>query len=65
MISKLSVIGLSYAGLPTAVVFASKGFSVIGADVDVDKVEFVNSGRCYLQEPGLDVLLRNAVSKVF
>ena len=34
-------------------------------DVDVRKVKAVNSGRCYLREPGLDVLLRDAVSKGF
>ncbi|MCC6053885.1 MAG: nucleotide sugar dehydrogenase [Thermosphaera sp.] len=62
---KISVIGLGYVGLPTAVVFASKGFSVVGVDVDAGKVRAVNSGRCYLREPGLDVLLRDAVSKGF
>jgi hypothetical protein len=35
----LTVIGLGYIGLPTAVVFASRSFSVIGVDVDVDRVE--------------------------
>jgi len=60
---KLTVIGLGYVGLPTAVVFASKGFSVVGVDVDVKKVEAVNSGRCYLREPGLDSFLREVVSK--
>jgi len=62
---KMAVIGLGYVGLPTAVVFASKGFSVIGVDVDTGKVEAVSSGRCYLREPGLDTLLRDAVSKGF
>jgi UDP-N-acetyl-D-mannosaminuronic acid dehydrogenase len=62
---RVSVIGLGYVGLPTAVVFASRGFSVVGVDVDVGKVEAVNSGRCYLREPGLDVLLGDAVSRGF
>jgi UDP-N-acetyl-D-mannosaminuronic acid dehydrogenase len=59
----ISVIGLGYVGLPTAVVFASRGFSVVGVDVDVGRVEAVNSGRCYIREPGLDVLLRDVVSR--
>jgi len=59
----IGVLGLGRIGLPTAIVFASKGFSVIGVDVDVGKVEAVNSGRCYLREPGLDVLLRDVVSR--
>ncbi|WP_448577437.1 nucleotide sugar dehydrogenase [Thermosphaera sp.] len=62
---RVTVIGLGYIGLPTAVVFASRGFGVIGVDVDVKKVEAVNSGRCYIGEPGLDGLLREAVSKGF
>jgi len=62
---KVCVVGLGYVGLPVAVVFASRGYNVIGVDVDVRKVKAVNSGRCYLREPGLDTLLRGAVSKGF
>jgi UDP-N-acetyl-D-mannosaminuronic acid dehydrogenase len=62
-LNKIDVIGLGYVGLPTAVVFASRGFSVVGVDVDAGRVEAVNSGRCYLREPGLDVLLRDVVSR--
>jgi UDP-N-acetyl-D-mannosaminuronic acid dehydrogenase len=62
---RISVIGLGYVGLPTAVVFASRGFSVVGVDVDAGKVGAVNSGRCYLREPGLDALLGDVVSKGF
>jgi len=60
---KVVIIGLGYVGLPTAVVFASRGFNVVGVDVDAGKVEAVNSGRCYIREPGLDVLLKDVVSK--
>jgi len=62
-LNAVCVIGLGYVGLPIVVVFASKGFSVIGVDVDREKVAAVNSGRCYIREPGLDALLRDAVSK--
>ncbi|RLG83521.1 MAG: nucleotide sugar dehydrogenase [Thermoprotei archaeon] len=61
--NRICVIGLGYVGLPTATTFASRGFNVIGVDVDVNKVEAVNSGRCYIKELGLDVLLRNVVSR--
>jgi len=61
----IAVFGLGYVGLPTAVVFASKGFNIIGVDVNKNKVEAVNSGRCYIKESGLDALLRDAVSKGF
>ena len=56
------MIGLGYVDLPTAVVFASRSYSVIGVDVDVRKVKAVNNGRYHLREPGLDDLLRDAVS---
>jgi len=62
-LDRVCVIGLGYVGLPAAVVFASGGYSVIGVDVDAGKVEAVNSGRCYIKEPSLDVLLHDAVSK--
>jgi UDP-N-acetyl-D-mannosaminuronic acid dehydrogenase len=61
----ISIIGLGRVGLPTAVIFASKGYKVVGVDVDIDKVRAVNNGKCYIREPGLDVLLREAVSKGF
>ncbi len=62
-IKKVCVIGLGYVGLPTAVVFASKGFNVMGVDVDKNKVKALNSGRCYIKEPGIDILLHDVVSK--
>lgn len=62
---KLAVIGLGYVGLPSAVVFASKSFNVIGVDINEKKVKAVNNGRCYLREPGLEALLRDVVSKGF
>jgi len=61
----ISVLDLGRISLPIAIIFASKGFSVISVDVDIGKVEAVNSGRCYLREPGLDVLLRNVISRGF
>ena len=62
---RLAVISLGYVDLLTAVIFASRGLGVIGVDMGEKKVETVNSGRCYIREPGLDNLLRNVVSKGF
>ena len=53
MSRRLAVIGLGYVGLPTAVVFASRGFNVVGVDIDFAKVESIKNSRCYLSEPGL------------
>lgn len=55
--------GLGFVGLPVAVVFASRGFEVVGVNVDEDKVRAVNEGRCYIREPGLPELLRDVVSR--
>jgi len=63
--NNISVIGLKYVGLHTAVLSASKGLKVVGVDVDASKIKAVNGGRCYLREPSLAELLRDMVSKGF
>jgi UDP-N-acetyl-D-mannosaminuronate dehydrogenase len=42
--TRVSVVGLGKLGCCLAVVLASKGFNVTGADVDDSKVEAINSG---------------------
>ncbi|MES5896808.1 nucleotide sugar dehydrogenase [Bacillus cereus group sp. RP43] len=39
------VMGLGYVGLPLAVSFAEKGFSVIGYDLSEEKVQLINKGK--------------------
>ena len=41
----VGVIGLGYVGLPLAVEFAKAGFSVVGIDIDADKVKTLAGGR--------------------
>jgi len=65
LVYDIAIFGLGYVGLPTAVVFALKGFRVIGVDTDVRKVALINSGKCYIREPGLKDLLWKVVSKGF
>ena len=45
----VGVIGLGYVGLPLSLEFASKGFSVIGFDVDEKKIPLLNSGKSYIK----------------
>ena len=59
----IAIIGLGYVGLPTAVIFATKGFKVIGIDIDPKKVESINEGKCYIREPNLDTLLKDVVKQ--
>lgn len=44
----IGVIGLGYVGLPLAVEKAKAGFSVIGFDVQTNKVDMVNQGHNYI-----------------
>jgi UDP-N-acetyl-D-mannosaminuronic acid dehydrogenase len=57
----ICVIGLGYIGLPTASVFASHGFKVLGVDIVPSVVDTINQGNIHIAEPDLDVLVRAAV----
>ena len=53
----LSVIGLGKLGASMAAAFASRGFNVIGVDVNPNSIEAVNAGRAPVQETGLDEMI--------
>lgn len=59
--AKISVIGLGYVGLPTAVFFAEKGFYVNGVDIDAEKVNTINSGNSPLKDLGLDEQIKSLI----
>jgi len=61
----LSIIGLGYVGLTTAAAFASKGFRVLGYDVDHEKVRRINKGNATFHEPGIGRLLAKALKNGF
>ncbi len=46
----VGIAGLGYVGLPLAVAFAEKGFSVIGIDVDERKVQALRAGHSYVND---------------
>jgi UDP-N-acetyl-D-glucosamine dehydrogenase len=51
--AKVGIIGLGYVGLPLACLFAEKGFTVVGFDVDQGKTTRLNAGRSYIRHiPG-------------
>ncbi|MCK9150903.1 nucleotide sugar dehydrogenase [Methanobacterium alcaliphilum] len=60
---KIALYGLGHIGLPTASLFASKGFEVIGVDINQKIVDTVNSGYSPIIEPGLDELVHEVVKK--
>jgi UDP-N-acetyl-D-mannosaminuronic acid dehydrogenase len=57
----ICVLGLGYIGLPTASIFASNGFKVLGVDIMSSVVDTINRGNIHIAEPDLDVLVRAAV----
>ena len=54
----LSVIGTGYLGATHAACMAELGFTVIGVDIDPEKVAMLNAGTVPFYEPDLDELLR-------
>lgn len=51
------VIGTGYVGTTTALIFAEQGHKVTGLDVDVNKIENLQTGKLHFYETGLEELL--------
>jgi UDPglucose 6-dehydrogenase len=58
---RLSVVGAGYVGLVSAVCFADRGYEVILADQDSEKVSLVNQGVPPFYETGLEEILKRSV----
>jgi GDP-mannose 6-dehydrogenase len=58
----VSVFGLGYVGSVSAASFAGDGHTVIGVDVNPDKVASLNEGLSPIVEKGLDELIAGGVS---
>ena len=57
----VSVIGLGYIGLPTAVILASNNIKVFGIDINKSVVSSINKGQVHIVEPNLDTLVQKAI----
>lgn len=57
----VNVIGLGYIGLPTAMMMASHGVSVIGSDYNEALVDSLQAGHLTFQEDGLEELFAQAL----
>lgn len=61
---KLSIIGLGKLGACTAACFSSKGFEVIGVDLDKNIVDAINKGESPVYEPGLQELIYSSKDRL-
>ncbi len=59
---RIAVLGLGYVGCVTAACLAHLGHRVVGVDRDQFKVDTVSAGRAPFFEPGLEALVRDAVT---
>jgi GDP-mannose 6-dehydrogenase len=59
---KVSVFGLGYVGSVSAASFAADGHTVVGVDVNPDKVASLNEGRSPIVEKGLDEQISTAAA---
>lgn len=57
MVSKYSIIGLGKLGASMAAAIASRGFEVIGVDVNKRSVELLNAGHAPVQETDLEQMV--------
>ena len=59
--AKLTIVGLGYIGLPTALMMAASGVNVVGTDFNTTVVEKLKSGSIPFQEKGIEELYQKAV----
>jgi GDP-mannose 6-dehydrogenase len=55
--ARISIFGLGYVGAVSAACLAQKGHTIVGVDVNADKVGFLNEGRSPIVEKGLGELI--------
>jgi UDPglucose 6-dehydrogenase/GDP-mannose 6-dehydrogenase len=58
---KISVVGLGYVGLVTAVCLAEVGHSVVGVDANREKLSKIGKGQAPFFEPELETLMRQVL----
>ncbi|MDP1990318.1 MAG: nucleotide sugar dehydrogenase [Syntrophales bacterium] len=56
--AKIGVLGMGYVGMPLAVVFAEKGFTVLGIDPDKRKLETFEKGISYIRDVSSETVAR-------
>ena len=62
---KIAIVGLGYVGLPLAIEFAKKGFSVLGIDVDKDRINRIKENESYITDISNQDLKKVRTNKKF
>lgn len=57
----ITILGMGYIGLPTAIAFARAGFKVHGFDVNKNVINILKSGRIHIVEPDLQEAFEDAL----
>ena len=60
---KISIIGLGFVGLSLTSTLSSKGYKVVGIDIDKKKCEKIRNGITPFFEPGLERILKKGLKK--
>ncbi len=60
---KISIIGLGFVGLSLTSTLSSKGYKVVGIDIDEKKCEKIRNGITPFFEPGLERILKKGLKK--
>lgn len=63
--AKTAVIGLGYVGLPFAVELVRAGFTVIGFDVDENKISSLKAGQSYILDVGCKEIAKAVQTRKF
>ncbi len=61
----ITVFGLGFVGLTTALAFAEKNNKVYGYDIDTERLSIIKNGKLPFVEPGLDTVLIRNIGKNF
>lgn len=57
----ITILGMGYIGLPTAIAFAKAGFTVKGFDVNKKVIETLKAGHIHIVEPSLQEVFEEAL----
>ena len=59
----ISVIGLGYVGLPTAILLASAGNQVYGYDTDIQRINIIKNRKLFIDEKDLNKIFQKVAGK--